>query len=125
MGRKMRSFSCRRAGGLLSPITFEWTNADLAVQLAMPIILVVRNRLGAVNQSLLTYEAACHRGLKVKAIILSGSSEDGDRQRFEEHREMLLRQLQVTGHSLPSVVHVAFGQAELTATPFLDELLTP
>ncbi len=59
------------AGGLLSPIGWSWTNADLAERLGYPIIIVVDNRLGAVNQALMTLEAAEVRGLVVRCIVLN------------------------------------------------------
>lgn len=59
------------AGGALSPISSQQTVLDLAVQFGFPLLLVVANRLGAVNHTLLTLEAAQKRGLKVEAIVLN------------------------------------------------------
>ena len=66
------------AGGLLSPIAEDGLNADLAVRLGLPLLIVVPDRLGAVNQALLTIEAARARGLALAALVLnSGSAGDG------------------------------------------------
>jgi dethiobiotin synthetase len=59
------------AGGALSPISPRQTVLDLAVQFGYPLLLVVANRLGAVNHTLLTLEAAQKRGLRVEAIVLN------------------------------------------------------
>lgn len=59
------------AGGGLSPISAQQTVLDLAVQFGFPLLLVVADRLGAVNHTLLTLEAAQKRGLRVEAIVLN------------------------------------------------------
>ncbi|NOU25170.1 MAG: dethiobiotin synthase [Methylotenera sp.] len=55
------------AGGFLVPLNKTETLADLAVQLNLPIVLVVGIKLGCINHALLTVEAIKSRGL-----ILSG-----------------------------------------------------
>ena len=59
------------AGGALSPISKSLTVLDLAGQFGYPLLLVVGNRLGAVNHTLLTLEAAEKRNLRVEAIVLN------------------------------------------------------
>lgn len=59
------------AGGILSPITDDMSNADLAQRLGLSIIIVVPSRLGAVNQALLAIEAGRARGLAVAAVVLN------------------------------------------------------
>lgn len=44
--------------------------SDWAVELGYPVLVVVPNRLGALNQSLLTVEAVRRRGLPVAALVL-------------------------------------------------------
>jgi dethiobiotin synthetase len=44
------------AGGWLSPVSRNWTNADLASQLNADVILVAANRLGVVNHALLSID---------------------------------------------------------------------
>jgi dethiobiotin synthetase len=45
------------AGGWLSPVSENWTNAELARRLNAPVILVAGNRLGVINQTLLSIAA--------------------------------------------------------------------
>jgi len=59
------------AGGLLSPIAERLNNADLAARLELPIVVVVPNRLGCVNQAMLVLEVARSRKLSVVAVILN------------------------------------------------------
>jgi dethiobiotin synthetase len=62
------------AGGLLSPVSQSWSVADLASRLGSSLILVARCGLGTINHSLLTLEAARHRGLHVAGVILNQSA---------------------------------------------------
>lgn len=67
------------AGGLLSPVSDQDLVADLADDLSFPLVIVAANRIGVVNQALLTIEAAGARGLKVLGVILNrlpGSESD-------------------------------------------------
>ena len=59
------------AGGLLVPIRASFTMADLARDLALPLLVVARGRLGTVNHTLLTLEVAAGRGLPVAGVVLS------------------------------------------------------
>jgi dethiobiotin synthetase len=59
------------AGGFYSPIAENGLNADLAEYLALPIIVVAEDRLGCINQILLTIEAAQRRNLNILAIFLN------------------------------------------------------
>lgn len=59
------------AGGLYSPIAQQALNIDLAKALELPLILVVKDELGAINQALLTDTAAQSAGLRVLAIVLN------------------------------------------------------
>ncbi len=58
------------AGGLLVPIDPSRVIADLAVALALPILVVAPNALGVLSDVLATVECAHARGLSVAAVIL-------------------------------------------------------
>jgi len=62
------------AGGFYSPIAEDGLNADLAKQLGLDVIIVIEDRLGAINQGLLTIKAVESEGLKIKAIVLNQRS---------------------------------------------------
>ena len=59
------------AGGFYSPLCSDGLNADLAQALQLPILLVAEDRLGCLNQILLTTEAIVAKQLKIAAIILN------------------------------------------------------
>ena len=61
------------AGGFYSPLASDGLNSDLARLLNLPVILVAENRLGCINQVLLTLEAIYKTGLEVPAIVLNQS----------------------------------------------------
>ncbi len=66
------------AGGLLVPLTERETYADLAVALALPVLVVARAGLGTVNHTALTVEALRRRGLDVAAIVLNRATPGED-----------------------------------------------
>jgi dethiobiotin synthetase len=59
------------AGGLLVPLTERESFADLAVALALPVVVVARAGLGTVNHVALTVEALRRRGLAIAAVVLN------------------------------------------------------
>ena len=59
------------SGGLLSPLATQCTNADLAKCLGIPLILVVADRLGCINHSLLSLVTAESLGIKTLAVIIN------------------------------------------------------
>ena len=69
---------CEGAGGWLVPVTKDKTVADFAVQLGWPVIVVVRNKLGALNHGLLTLESVRARGLTLAGIILNNAGGMGN-----------------------------------------------
>ena len=60
------------AGGLMVPVGETWTVADLATELAFPLVVVARPGLGTVNHTVLTVLAARLTGLEVAGIVLNG-----------------------------------------------------
>ena len=59
------------AGGLYSPIADTSLNSDLAKRLRVPIVIVIRDELGAISQALLTIEAAKKNKLSVSCVVLN------------------------------------------------------
>ena len=58
-------------GGWLVPITRDFFLSDLAAEFALPVAVVVANRLGALNHTLLTVQAIRASGLECAGIILN------------------------------------------------------
>jgi dethiobiotin synthetase len=61
------------AGGLMSPISEDDYNADLAADLGYPLVVVTENVLGTINATLQTLITARHygNGLRVAGIVLN------------------------------------------------------
>lgn len=65
-------------GGLLAPLTKGKTVASLGQALGAQLIVVAPNRVGVINQVLLTIEAAAKRDLEVVLVVLMGEKETDD-----------------------------------------------
>jgi dethiobiotin synthetase len=59
------------AGGLLTPLTDTHRMRDLARAMGLPVIVVARNVLGAINHTHLTVGAAKAGGLNVVGVVLN------------------------------------------------------
>jgi dethiobiotin synthetase len=66
-----KSILVEGAGGWLVPIADRYTFADLALELALPVIVVVKNRLGALNHAALTVHHIRAIGLECVGLILN------------------------------------------------------
>ena len=58
-------------GGLLVPLTTGYSVRDLAVDLALPLVVAARPGLGTISHTLLTIEAARAVGLTVRCVVLT------------------------------------------------------
>lgn len=65
-------------GGWEVPLTNELTVAGLAVELALPVIVVVDNKLGALNHAILTVRSIRQHGLTCAGIILNHVTDTRD-----------------------------------------------
>jgi dethiobiotin synthetase len=66
-----RALIVEGVGGLLVPLTDDFTVRDLAVELGLPVVIAAPPGLGTINHTLLTLEAARHAGLEVRAVVLT------------------------------------------------------
>ncbi len=79
------------AGGFMVPLSESQTFADLAVLLALPVVLVVGMRLGCINHALLTAQAIHSRGLRLAGWV--ANRVDPGMACFEENVESLRMRL--------------------------------
>lgn len=63
-------------GGWAVPIAPGQTSADLAEMIGLPVLVVVANKLGCLNHTLLTLESIQSRGLTCAGIILNSLTEE-------------------------------------------------
>ncbi len=59
------------AGGFYSPLTQDGLNSDLAHTLGLPVLLVAENRLGCINQVLLSTVAIKAASLQTVLVVLN------------------------------------------------------
>tara|TARA_X000000368_G_scaffold338291_1_gene276226 strand:- start:27 stop:674 length:648 start_codon:yes stop_codon:yes gene_type:complete len=71
-------------GGFFSPIANNKLTSDLAKRLNLPVILVVNNKLGCINHTLLSIEAIEKLNLNIKFIILNDISKKVPLDNFNE-----------------------------------------
>jgi len=96
-------------GGLLVPLTTGYSVRDLAVDLALPLIIAARPGLGTISHTLLTIEAARAVGLTVRCVVLTpwpdqpSVMERSNRATIEQLGGVPVRDLPpVTPRSLPA-----------------------
>jgi dethiobiotin synthetase len=103
-----RSLLVEGVGGWLVPLAPGYTTADLAKAMDLPVLLVVRNRLGSLNHTLLTLESIRNHGLTCGGIVLNNHpADEGDASR-EGNRRLLPSLTDV-----PILFEIGSGQSDL------------
>jgi len=83
-------------GGLLAPLAKGKTVASLGQAISAQLIVVAPNRVGVINQVLLTVEAAAERGLEVACVVLMGQKKPDDS--VSENEDLICQNLpEMTG----------------------------
>ncbi len=102
------------AGGLMSPLSDEDYNADLAADFGLPLIIVAANELGVINatlQTILSARAVAPR-LPIAGVILNQTAELLDDLSVQHNAEQLEKHC-----DLPLLATVSFGQSKLDSEP--------
>lgn len=88
------------AGGLMSPVSDEDFVADLAYDFGFPLVVVVPNRLGMINQALQTLIAASafRDGLTIAGMVLNHPAPSVDDPSLATNREELAK------HAIPPIL---------------------
>lgn len=95
------------AGGWEVPLAGKDTLADFAVELGLPVIVVVNNKLGCLNHTLLTVRSIQQRGLKCAGVILNHAHDERDAASIS-NRRVLENFLDV-----PVLADVMHGETEI------------
>jgi len=95
-------------GGLMSPLGEEDYVADLAVDFALPLVVVTRNVLGTINATLQTLiTAATFRdGLELAGVVINNPSPPGDDASLATNRREL------AGRCVPPILAEVAWNAE-------------
>ena len=125
VGRTLRWWSDRvdvivveGIGGLLCPLAEGSTVADLAIDLDFPLLIVARRRLGTINHTLMTIEAARFRSLRIAGLVLnSPEPETGDLAESTCVAELARR--------LPEIALLADLRHEHEHEPGIPESISP
>jgi dethiobiotin synthetase len=96
------------AGGWLVPFAPGVSMADLAVAFDLPVLLVVANRLGCINHTLLTLESVRARGLPCPGLVLNQCE-----TRPEDASTGVNRPLLEEVSGLPVLFEISHGQESL------------
>ena len=72
-------------GGALVPINREKTLVDIAGKLGLSVLIVAANRLGAINQTLMTVESLKKRGLRIEGIVFNRISKRENKAILEDN----------------------------------------
>jgi dethiobiotin synthetase len=83
VARRYEAVLVEGAGGLFVPLAEDWTVADLAVDLALPLLVVARAGLGTVNHTTLTVRAARELGLETVGVVLNGAGDESSQTNAE------------------------------------------
>lgn len=76
--QRKRSMIVEGVGGWLVPITRDYFVADLAAEFGLAVAVVVSNKLGAINHTLLTVRDIERRGIPFAGVILNHAEATGD-----------------------------------------------
>jgi len=97
------------AGGLMSPLSDEDYNADLAADLGLPLVIVAGNELGVINatlQTIITARSVAPQ-LPIAGVILNQTAMHGKDVSVVRNAEELRARCDV-----PLLATVGFGQSE-------------
>ena len=84
-----RSLLVEGVGGWLAPIRRDYFVSDLAAECGLPVVVVVRNRLGVLNHALLTVRAVQSSGQQCAGIILNQMDQPAEDVAAAANRSML------------------------------------
>ncbi|GAB4178530.1 MAG: dethiobiotin synthase [Terrimicrobiaceae bacterium] len=104
-----QSFFVEGAGGWLVPMAPGLTLADFACALGLPVIVVVANRLGCLNHTLLTVAAIRAAGLTPLGLVINSVNSIHD-DSVKDNRRILE---DFTG--LPVIAEIAYQQEAISA----------
>jgi dethiobiotin synthetase len=98
-------------GGWRVPIRHDYFVSDLAADMGLPVAVVVSNRLGALNHTILTVQAIRARGIECAGLVLTQLLPEEDAA-IITNRDILE---EIT--EAPILCEVRHGQAELELPP--------
>jgi dethiobiotin synthetase len=77
------------SGGALVPLNEKILMADMAARLGMPVLIIVANKLGAINHTLLTLEVLAARSISVIGLIFNRVENSGDETMLSDNMRII------------------------------------
>jgi dethiobiotin synthetase len=109
-----RSVFVEGVGGWEVPLTPDYRISDLAAEIALPVIVVAANRLGALNHIFLTLNAIRARGLVCAGIVLNQLEDEMDTAMITN--KSVIEELA----GVPLLAHLIHHQDFVETEPFLS-----
>lgn len=109
-GHEADALVCEGVGGLMVPLTPGYLVRDLAIDLALPLLIAARTGLGTINHTLLTVGSARAVGLRVAGIVLTPWPAD-PKPIERSNRETIERLAEVPVCGLASTEPASLAQA--------------
>ena len=79
------------AGGLLVPYSKDGFLIDIVKELELPVVLVIANKLGCLNHSLLSITVLRERGIQIKGLVFNHLDQETPSDIAEDNKAFILR----------------------------------
>lgn len=109
--KKHPSLLVEGVGGWLVPLSPTESLPDLVRVMNLSVLVVVRNRLGALNHTLLTLESIEHHGLTCAGLLINHHPADVDDPAIEGYRHFFKELAKKKG--FPIFLEIDPGQSEI------------
>ncbi len=110
------------AGGVMTPLNQQETFLDFVEAMAVPVVLVVANKLGSINHALLSLEALRQRGVEVLGVVFCYLQPPFD----DKVQQVILSDNIKTVVELGKTTHLAsvpyFAEVDISNGDFWEEL---
>jgi dethiobiotin synthetase len=100
-------------GGLLVPLTDDYSVRDLAADVGLPLVIASSPSLGTINHTLLSIEAARARGLAIAGVVLTpwpqapSAVERSNRETISRHGRVAVATLPQIREATPELLSAA------------------
>lgn len=105
------------AGGWKVPVSRSWDMESLAVKLGFPVVLVIGNKLGCLNHTLLTVQAIERSDLPLVGYFLN-TTQETEYVHAQETNQQTLKELL----PYPCLGNIPLGGASLPSAPLTEVL---
>ena len=109
--RRVEVIVVEGVGGWLVPIRADYFVSDLAAELKLPVLVVVRNRLGCLNHTALTVRSVLGHDLACAGVVLNDLADADDDIAAATNRDVLGEILDVP--ILPRLTQKTAGSAQV------------